>query len=100
MELEGFDFILALWPCLSGSFIVPVTAWIKGKIPMDLPLGGKGISVALSIVTVLVINWLASLELMPKEIALWVITTELVSGGAHSIWKTKKKNSLPKKPKK
>ena len=93
MELEGFEFIVVLWPYASAAIIAPMTAWIKVKIPADIPIGTELISGALAIGMIMLMSWLFELGLSFKDATYWVLVADKTASVGHSLWKTVKKNS-------
>lgn len=83
--------INVLWPLLTGSLIVPIIAWLKPKLPADLPFLWFVAQALLNI------GALAGLQAIFKVPIDWPILLSLATAGmattngVHSAWKTKKK---------
>lgn len=92
--MEGFEFIATLWPALSGGLVMPITGWLKKKLPADLPIGTTAISLVLSTLFIMVIAWLFELTMAPKGIVVWVLTTNTFAQLIHSGKKTFDKNVI------
>ena len=80
--------LLVLWPVVTGSLIIPVTNWLKMKIPNDFPVGSALISLALSIGSAyLLAQWFAPTSTW-KDIITFALGTQVTAQVGHAIVKT------------
>ncbi len=85
-----------LWSLLSAGLIMPLVQWIKGKIPVDLPISTQLISAGLSFGTVYGLSQLFMPEMTMEKMLTYAMGTHITAQTVHAVTKTKKKNSLPK----
>ncbi len=92
--MEQLDFLIEYWPVLSGSYIAPVAAWLKKKLPGDFPLATVAISGLLSFLAIYLIALFFVPEATIKDIVVWAAGSHIFAQLLHAGRKTQKKNFL------
>lgn len=80
-----------LWPIITGSIIVPVVGWIKGKLPNDFPVQGVVFQSILSIGIVFLLSQAFSTGWTWQQIITYALGTFASASAVHAIVKTNKK---------
>ena len=88
------DSLSYLYPLVSGSFIVPLVAWIKAKLPADFPLTAPAISGILNLGIMWGLAQLFAPTMSFEAIIAYALGGQFTSQIAHSGWKTTKKLTL------
>jgi len=81
-------FFNMVWPTLSALVVVPLTGWIKGLIPEDLPISSVLISVVLNLILILSARALLGMEMGVEMWWPYVIAGQAVSQVSHASMKT------------
>ena len=76
-----------LWPVVTGAFIVPITTWLKSKLPTDFPLQSNLISAALSIAIMALVKTYFIPEWTWEMTITFALGTQVVSQLTHSTKK-------------
>jgi len=87
-------FFNSIWPTLSVLFVVPVTQFLKSKIPGDWPISSQMISILLNTGTIYLAKEMSGMDVPFEELWPYISTGSVTSSLAHSMLKTKKKNPL------
>jgi len=83
-----------LYPLVSGSFIVPLTDWVKKKLPADFPLTAPAISGILNLGAMWCLAQLFAPTMSFEAIVAYALGGQFTSQVAHAGWKTTKKLTL------
>ena len=86
-----------LFPIVTGSFIVPITTWLKSKIPVDFPLTAPAISGLLNLFAMWGLAQLFAPTMSFEAILAFALGGQFTSQFFHAGVKTKNKLLLGEK---
>ncbi len=92
--MDPSTFFNTLWPTISAIIVVPLTQWLKSKMPGDWPLQATGVSVVLNFLSIFLLNEALKIGMDLGQMMPYITGGFAVSTGAHSVWKSKKKNVM------
>lgn len=92
--MDPTTFFNTLWPTISTVVIVPLTQWLKSKMPGDWPVRAITISALFNFLSIFLLNEALKMGMNLEQMIPYITGGFAVSTGAHSVWKSKKKNVL------
>ena len=85
-------FFYTIWPTVSTFLIVPLTTWLKGKMPGDWPLQASGITLVANVLSIYLLVNIMGLGYTFEQMWPFMVAGIAVSTTAHSALKTARKN--------
>ncbi len=92
--MEAEFFFNSIWPVSSVLIVVPLTQFLKSKIPGDWPVSSQLISILLNTGVIYLAKELSGMDVPFQELWPYISTGSVTSSLVHSMVKTKKKNPL------
>lgn len=83
-----------LYPIVTGSFVVPLTSWLKKKLPTDFPLTAPAISGILNLGIMWGLAQLFAPSMSFEAVLAFALGGQFTSQVGHAGWKTTKKLTL------
>lgn len=90
--MEPTIFFHTIWPTMSVIFVMPMTQWLKSKIPGDWPISSQLLSIVLNALVIYVAKEISGMEIPIEQLWPYVTGGVVASSTVHSLAKTKKKN--------
>jgi len=82
------DIIKVIWPIVSGGLVVPLAAWIKGKLPADLPIQSFFITALLNAGLVIGLGSLLAPGIPMNDLLVMALGSQAMSQATHSLKKS------------
>ena len=92
--MDATVFFNTLWPLISTGLIVPVTQWLKSKMPGDWPVQATLISAVLNFLTIILLNMALSMGLTLEAMIPYITAGFALSTAGHAGLKSMKKNFI------
>ncbi len=92
--MDQATFFNTIWPAISAGLIVPLTNWLKSKMPGDWPIRSVTMVAIFNFLSIFLLNDAFEMGMNIEQMIPYFTGGFAVSTGAHSVWKTKTKNVL------